>query len=173
MPTTELTSHGRLLEHARTKVLGLSGREAARRAGISESRWRQIVTGWQPAGAGNRIPANPSPRTIVAMALAVQLDPGQVIKAAQMVVEPVVLERLIREITAGSTDQELSAEPVGSPAYGQPDEVESIVLNDPQLSDEMKVRIIKMHRERRERDRLAAIEDTKRLYEMMRDGGGA
>lgn len=53
------------------------------------------------------------------------------------------------------------------------DEIEAIVLGDDRLSDEMKVRIIKLHRERRERDRLAAIEDTRQLYEMMRDGGGA
>lgn len=59
-----------LLEGAR-KALGISGREAARRANISESRWRGVLqAGTAPA------------RTVVAMALAVGADPAEALAAA-------------------------------------------------------------------------------------------
>lgn len=74
------TPHGDLLDRARI-ALGISQREAARRADISEGRWRQVVTGVQRQG-GVSIPVNPKPSTLVAMARAVEADVDAVFDAA-------------------------------------------------------------------------------------------
>jgi hypothetical protein len=76
-----LTPLGQLLEHARQKVMHISGREAARLAGMSEGRWRQIVRGVQ-AKAGMNIPVTAPARTVVAMAMAVEVDPAEALRAA-------------------------------------------------------------------------------------------
>lgn len=52
-------------------MLGLSIREAARRAGISEARWRQVVKG-----------SEPSIRMVATMAHAVEVEPGDAFRAA-------------------------------------------------------------------------------------------
>lgn len=72
---------GRLLEEARTGVLRISTREAARRARLSDTRWHQVVTGVQRK-AGAEVPVNPTARTVVAMAQAVGVDPAEALKAA-------------------------------------------------------------------------------------------
>jgi transcriptional regulator with XRE-family HTH domain len=75
-----LTPLGALLEEARLRK-ALSKREAARRAGISEGRWRQVVTGIQKAGTVN-VAVNPRANTVVAMARAVDVDPEAALVAA-------------------------------------------------------------------------------------------
>jgi transcriptional regulator with XRE-family HTH domain len=70
-PDADLTPLGALLEEARTRK-GLSKREAARQAGISEGRWRQVVTGIQKAG-DVAVPVNPRANTVAAMARAVDV----------------------------------------------------------------------------------------------------
>lgn len=52
------------------------------------------------------------------------------------------------------------------------DPEEQYVLNHPKLSDDMKVRIIKLIRARRERERDAGMEDTRRLVELMEREAG-
>lgn len=47
----------------------LSGRAAARRAGISDARWRQIIAGYQSVG-GQRVPVRAPDETIARMAQA-------------------------------------------------------------------------------------------------------
>jgi transcriptional regulator with XRE-family HTH domain len=47
-----------------------------------------------------------------------------------------------------------------------------LVRTDPTLSDGMKVRIIKLIYDRRQRDREAAMEDTRRLIELMKREAG-
>jgi len=79
MTTEELSPAGHLLEAARGSM---SKREAARRAGISEGRWRQIVTGVQRMGKGNVIPTTSKPETLTAMARAVRADLHAVLTAA-------------------------------------------------------------------------------------------
>lgn len=74
-----LTPHGRLLESARGAT---SKREAARLAGISEGRWRQVVTGRQSVGGGLNIVATPRRETLIAMAEAVAADVDEVLEAA-------------------------------------------------------------------------------------------
>ena len=68
-PDQPLTPLGQLLEAGRERA-SLSKRAAAKLAGISEGRWRQVVTGIQKAGDVN-VPVNPRRNTVTAMANAV------------------------------------------------------------------------------------------------------
>ncbi|MEV6297810.1 helix-turn-helix transcriptional regulator [Actinoplanes sp. NPDC051861] len=81
------TELGQFLEAARRHA-GISGREAARRSGISDSRWRQIIR-----GEGGRPPAV----TVVAAALGVGAEPDHALKAAGMPRTESEVESLIAE----------------------------------------------------------------------------
>jgi hypothetical protein len=83
-PTSPL---GTFIETARQNSARISGREAARRAGISESRWRQIVQ-------DGKAPA----RTVVAMALAVNADPAQALHTAGQPASEEVVNALLSEV---------------------------------------------------------------------------
>jgi len=125
---SNVTPHGRLLEAARG---GMSKREAARRAGISEGRWRQVVTGVQSAG-GTTIPVNPRRETLIAMAKAVQADVDDVLKAAGM--EPVG--------GAGHDSGYVTHRHADDPAQGMSDpEVLELVRTARRLADELERRI--------------------------------
>lgn len=93
--TDRLTELGALIEHARAE-LRISAREAARRAGISPTRWRQVVTGSQ-IKRGRAVPVNPTARTVVAMALAVLADPATALSAAGLVA-PANLDLLTEDV---------------------------------------------------------------------------
>jgi transcriptional regulator with XRE-family HTH domain len=54
----------------------ISQREAARRAGISDTRWRQIVSGYQAVG-GEKVPFRSPDETLARMAHAVNVSPEQ------------------------------------------------------------------------------------------------
>lgn len=88
--TAPLTPLGALVE-ARREHLGLSKRQAARIAGISEGRWRQVVSGVQRAG-GVAIPVNPRAETVAAMAHAVGVGVPEALAAAGLPAE--LAERL-------------------------------------------------------------------------------
>ncbi len=62
---------------------GLSAREAARRAGISEGRWRQIASGYQVVSAGVYAPVRGPARTLARMAAVAGLSPGQLEQAGR------------------------------------------------------------------------------------------
>jgi transcriptional regulator with XRE-family HTH domain len=65
---------GKLISYARM-IAGLSVREAARRAGISEARWRQIANGYQVT-RGEYFPEVGSPAgTVARMARGVYVTP--------------------------------------------------------------------------------------------------
>lgn len=64
----------RLIERARL-ASGTSVRTAARRAGISEGRWRQIAKGYQQVTKEVRAPVRAPVETVARMALAVGLTP--------------------------------------------------------------------------------------------------
>lgn len=66
---------GEALEAAR-KRLGISQNEAARRAGLSGTRWRQIASGIQSTG-GVAVPVRANADTLVRMARAVGLTPEE------------------------------------------------------------------------------------------------
>lgn len=106
--TDRLTELGVLIEHARAE-LRISAREASRRAGISPTRWRQVVTGEQQKG-GRAVPVNPTPRTVVAMALAVLADPAAALTAAGLAA-PANLELLIDDIRGELRGRERAAAP--------------------------------------------------------------
>jgi hypothetical protein len=95
----DLTPLGKLLEHARSEVLHLSAREAARRAGISPTRWSQVVTGHAWRG-GVRTPIRSTMRTVVAMALAVQVDPAEALEVAGMPATPQAIEAVVSDLQA-------------------------------------------------------------------------
>jgi transcriptional regulator with XRE-family HTH domain len=68
---------GKLITDARKRAR-LSGREAARRAGISEGRWRQIVNGYMVVTKGVYSPVVGAPAdTIARMAQSVDVTPEQ------------------------------------------------------------------------------------------------
>ena len=52
----------------------MSIREAARRADISESRWRQVEAGVQRMAGGIEVPVHPRPETVAAMCRAISAD---------------------------------------------------------------------------------------------------
>ncbi len=63
-----------------TKALAdaqLSAREAAKRAGISEGRWRQIASGYQVVSPGVYAPVQGPARTLARMAAAAGVTPAQ------------------------------------------------------------------------------------------------
>ena len=62
---------------------GLSLREAARRAGISYGRWRQIVTGYQNVSPGEFAAVHAPARTLAKMAQVVGVTPEQLAKAGR------------------------------------------------------------------------------------------
>jgi hypothetical protein len=119
MDDRPLTPLGQLLERARVDDLHISGREAARRSGISEGRWRHIVRGSQ-ARAGGDVPVTAPATTIVSMALAVEVDPAEALKAAgfdaseediaamvQRRRRPKLIERPVEVVGTGSLADEI------------------------------------------------------------------
>lgn len=68
---------GKLITDARKRAR-LSGREAARRAGISEGRWRQIVNGYIVVAKGVYSPVADAPaNTVARMAQTVDVSPEE------------------------------------------------------------------------------------------------
>ena len=61
-------------EYLREQRGRMSIREAARRADISESRWRQVEAGVQKMAGGIEVPVHPRAETIVAMCRAISAD---------------------------------------------------------------------------------------------------
>lgn len=124
--TETLTELGVLIERARAE-LRISAREAARRAGISPTRWRQVVTGEQIKN-GRPVAVNPTARTVVAMALAVVADPADALTAAGLSV-PADLALLV-----GDVQRETSGQRAGS---GAPTAVELTADEQRRLTDEI------------------------------------
>lgn len=61
----------------------LSAREAARRSGLSEGRWRQIVSGSQTVSAGVHAPVRAPAETLARMGAVVALTPEDFIEAGR------------------------------------------------------------------------------------------
>jgi hypothetical protein len=62
---------------------GLSARAAARRAGISEGRWRQITGGYQVVRPGVYVPVRGPAQTVARMAAVAGLTPAQLTAAGR------------------------------------------------------------------------------------------
>lgn len=61
-------------EYLREQRGKMSIREAARRADISESRWRQVEAGYQRMAGGIEVPVHPRAETVAAMCRAISAD---------------------------------------------------------------------------------------------------
>ncbi|MEV4371685.1 helix-turn-helix transcriptional regulator [Nonomuraea sp. NPDC049637] len=75
-------AEGRLIEEARER-LNISQNKAAKRAGMSGTRWRQIVYGSASGGPGITNPVVGNPTTIASMAHAVDLTPDELAQAGR------------------------------------------------------------------------------------------
>lgn len=73
-PPTATTSAWPLGEFLRDQRGKMAIREAARRADISESRWRQIEAGVQKMAGGLEVPVHPRAETVAAMCRAISAD---------------------------------------------------------------------------------------------------
>lgn len=86
LPDTPL---GALLDEARRNRAQISGREVARRAGVSEGRWRAILKeGTAPM------------RTVVALALAVGVDPAEALNAAGTPASAEAIHAIVADLQA-------------------------------------------------------------------------
>ena len=65
------------------RTAGLSAREAARRAGISEGRWRQITSGYQVVSAGVYAPVRGPAATLARMASVAGVTPARLEQAGR------------------------------------------------------------------------------------------
>lgn len=118
------TPEGRALKAALTKS-GLSAREAARRANISEGRWRQIVDGYLTIRAGVYAEVKDAPAdTVARMAKVVGVPP----EAMEEAHRPDVAEIMRRELQAAK-DQPApdSSDPLEGYVAKTP--VEQVLLN--------------------------------------------
>ncbi|MGO4421468.1 hypothetical protein AB4Z54_22870 [Streptomyces sp. MCAF7] len=64
------------------KLTRISGRAAAKQAGISDARWRQIISGYQSV-SGTKIAVHAPPDTLARMALVVGVTPQQLAGAGR------------------------------------------------------------------------------------------
>jgi hypothetical protein len=143
----DLTPLGKLLEHARVEVLHLSAREAARRSGISPTRWSQVVTGHAWRG-GVRTPIRSTMRTVVAMALAVQVDPAEALEVAGMPASPQAISAVVAELR---TRRSAPAQPVeGGNLADEIDRIRHLRGVSPKDKIRMVNALIELHEEQNE-----------------------
>ena len=83
MPTRPAPPPWGALITAALRAAGLSAREAARRAGISEGRWRQITSGYQVVSAGIYAPVRGPAATLARMAAVAGVTPAQLEQAGR------------------------------------------------------------------------------------------
>jgi hypothetical protein len=151
--TGDQPPEGRLIEEA-AKASGRSTRFLAANAHMSDTRWRQIIRGWQPSPEGERAVHAP-PLTLARMAWAVGLDSDALEKvgradAAGILVDlqrrfPHNWQRLpLPETTvddnAGLTDT-VSAQLIPTVRPGGPDEIDLIYASQQMSAREKLLRI--------------------------------
>jgi transcriptional regulator with XRE-family HTH domain len=83
MPTRPAPPPWGALITAALRQAGLSAREAARRAGLSEGRWRQITSGYQVVSAGSYAPVRGPAATLARMAAVAGITPAQLEQAGR------------------------------------------------------------------------------------------
>lgn len=111
----EQPPEGKLIEEA-AGDLGLSIREAARRAGISYGRWRQIVKGYQNVSPGSYARVHAPAKTLAGMARVVRVSADDLEQAgrgdaADILRSPQVPPAPQAVAVAGDLDVFLAAEP--------------------------------------------------------------
>ena len=113
MPTRPAPPPWGALITAALRQAGLSAREAARRAGLSEGRWRQITSGYQVVSAGIYAPVRGPAATLARMASVAGVTPaqlelaGRADAAAALAAAPAADagEAILRRVREMSTDQ--------------------------------------------------------------------
>jgi hypothetical protein len=103
-----------------TKASGRSVRALAANAGMSDTRWRQVVKGVQPGPGGKLVEARASATSLARMAIAVGLSPEQLEQAGRDDAAE-AQRRFAREMQ----DNSVVPLPVGSTVSGM-DEIEMI-----------------------------------------------
>jgi hypothetical protein len=78
----EQPAEGQLIARA-MKSVGLSGRQAAERADLSEGRFRQIVNGYQSLGKGRFVPVSAPPETLARIAFTLSIKPSELESAGR------------------------------------------------------------------------------------------
>ncbi|MCB8798965.1 helix-turn-helix domain-containing protein, partial [Escherichia coli] len=73
MEKPQQTPEGKAIA-SRQRALGISTRAAARKVGLSEARWRQIVNGYQNVGQGLMVPVIGPAETVARMARSLDLS---------------------------------------------------------------------------------------------------
>ncbi|MBD3778505.1 MAG: helix-turn-helix transcriptional regulator [Micrococcales bacterium] len=91
MDEFEPTRAARLIEQRR-KQRGMSIREAAKAADLSEGRWRQIAKGYQQLAQGARAPVTTPPATTARMAMAVGVTSDELVAVGERQVADIVRE---------------------------------------------------------------------------------
>jgi hypothetical protein len=86
---------------AACRQAGLSARAAARRAGISEGRWRQITGGYQVVRPGVYVPVRGPAQTVARMAAVAGLTPAQLTAAGRDDAARVLAAQGAREAARG------------------------------------------------------------------------
>jgi transcriptional regulator with XRE-family HTH domain len=103
-----------LLITAALRAAGMSAREAARRAGISEGRWRQISSGYQVVSPGVYAQVRGPAATLARMATVAGLTPEQLAAAGRDDAARVMLrqqedrpdrDEMLARVRAMDTDQ--------------------------------------------------------------------
>lgn len=102
---TDQTPLGALLEAARIKG-GLSQNEAAKRAGISGTTWRNVVRGYAEHG-GNRVPADGKAPNVASMARVVGVRSFQLREIGRADAADVLQDQELDEKYGGKSNQEL------------------------------------------------------------------
>ena len=90
---------------AARKALGLTQAQVAQRAHLSESRYRQIETGWQQKKAGEKVPAVTTWQTLAQIANAVGIEPDELHQLAGVKpTPPPVIPPLPPAVSMGGAD---------------------------------------------------------------------
>lgn len=118
-----------------TKASGRSIRALAANAGMSDTRWRQVVKGSQPGPGGQPVEARASATSLARMAIAVGLSPEQLEQAGRDDAAE-AQRRFLREMQ----DNAVVPLPVGPTASGM-DEIEMIYASRSLSAREKLVRI--------------------------------
>ena len=104
----EQPPEGRLIHDAADR-LDLSIREAAKRAGISYGRWRQIVMGYQNVSPGSYATVHAPAKTLAKMARVVGITPAQLTEAGRDDAAVILADLLRPEPAAPESPRELAS----------------------------------------------------------------
>ena len=135
----------RIIE-AHREAEGVSVRSAAKKAGLSEGRWRQIAKGYQQATRDVRVPVNAPVETLVRMALALHMTTYDFARAVDDSEEGQAVAKFRTALAAALP------KPEGSPMFGGSYEDPAYLGNIEEWVSELQTRIEMLE------ERLARVE---------------